>query len=78
MEPIVSKPLPVSLNQQRSHGPIFFRYVCERWSHLRLPRLTNRNYMWAIIIFLAVPIKLGKCVTIKTHSMRLSSQPTQV
>ena len=24
MEPIVSKSLPVSLNQHRSHGPIFF------------------------------------------------------
>ena len=26
MEPIVSKSLPVSLNQHRSHGPIFTNY----------------------------------------------------
>ena len=30
MEPIVSKSLPVSLNQHRSHGPIFLT-VWYRW-----------------------------------------------
>ena len=31
MEPIVSKSLPVSLNQHRSHGPIFqlFYPICD-------------------------------------------------
>ena len=28
MEPIVSKSFPVSLNQHRSHGPIFSLYIC--------------------------------------------------
>ena len=42
MEPIVSKSLPVSLNQHRTHGPIFTYFALEVvrghdfWTHLKM------------------------------------------
>ena len=63
MEPIVSKSLPVSLNQHRSHGPIFYYLLT-----VSLKWMNNYIHFTIGVVFASIGSGLGEITFLSMSS----------